>query len=129
MDAGLLLEPFIAADPNLRLQSVVPRIHRGANQGRELRIDQRLPADNRKHSLAARIGRAGIPHQVKLAPLHGNRWKLNTSSASRFNRAAERFMISMSFLLRASCSIRSKYDRAARSSTAERFSPTLTRTR
>jgi hypothetical protein len=62
-----MFQALFRSHSNLRAQAIVTGIHRGADEGREPGIRQRLPADDNEHALFLRVLRARLAHQVKLA--------------------------------------------------------------
>ena len=56
MDARFVLESILSAELDLRRQPIATRVDRGADDRRESRIDESLPADDGKDTRSSRIG-------------------------------------------------------------------------
>jgi hypothetical protein len=68
MDARFVLESILDAELDLRREPVTTRVDRGADDGRESRIDQGLSADDREDARSSRIGGARATDAEEIAP-------------------------------------------------------------
>ena len=60
----------VGTDFDLRMETVATRVDRGANDRRERRIDQELPADYDEGALLARVSRGRVLDEIDLATPH-----------------------------------------------------------
>ena len=67
MDARFVLESILGAELDLGGQAIATRVDRGADDGREPRIDESLPADDGEDTRSFRICCARAPHAEEVA--------------------------------------------------------------
>lgn len=73
VDAAVVFQAFVGPDGDLRRQSIVAGADWRANDRRELRLDQDLPAHNDENALAFCVAR-WVFDEKELAALHTTAW-------------------------------------------------------